>query len=199
MNTDIYTSAYLLVFPSLVLLDYQLQLPLVVSRVLRADTIHFALEYWADHCCDLCIYTLDSGRELPTIDIGSSACTASFTSDQGTPPKSGRDAQSSVTPLPHPHTPLSHPHTPLSHPVTILPCMPQKRHRCDNEDNVEVLVRCACTLSKLKSNGEDDYEEEWATISHMVSADTFKFGLHPGRISQKGSHDKSPAPESLWL
>ena len=52
---SIYTSAYLLVVPSLVLLDYQLQLSCVVSRVLIADTIHFALEHWAVHHCDLCV------------------------------------------------------------------------------------------------------------------------------------------------
>ena len=86
---SIYTSAYLLVVLSLVLLDHRLQLPLVVSRVLRADTIHFTLKYWADPCCDLCIYALDSGRS-GQLNGRRQKNTASSTSDQGTPPKSGR-------------------------------------------------------------------------------------------------------------
>ena len=51
----IYTSVYLLVVPSLVLLDYRLQLPHIVSRVLIADAIHFTLKHWAVHHWDLCM------------------------------------------------------------------------------------------------------------------------------------------------
>ena len=63
--------------------------------------------------------------------------------------------------------------------VTITPtCAPGWK----KEDNVQQLVSRAYTLSKLRSNGEEDYEEEWATIGHMVSTDTSEFGLHAGRI-----------------
>ena len=56
-------------------------------------------------------------------------------------------------------------------------------------DNVKRLVNRARTLSKLRSDGEEDYEEEWAGIGHMVSAETFEFGLHAGEELQEGSHD----------
>ena len=56
-------------------------------------------------------------------------------------------------------------------------------------DNVKRLVNRARTLSKLRSNGEEDYEEEWAGIGHMVSAEAFKFGLHAGEGAQEGSRD----------
>ena len=45
------------------------------------------------------------------------------------------------------------------------------------------------TLSKLKSDGEEDYEEEWAGIGRMVSAEAFEFGLHAGKELQEGSRD----------
>ena len=47
-------------------------------------------------------------------------------------------------------------------------------------DNMKCLVNRARTLSKLRSNGEEDYEEEWAGIGRMVSAKAFEFGLHAG-------------------
>ena len=56
-------------------------------------------------------------------------------------------------------------------------------------DNVKHLVNRACTLSKLRSEEEEDYEEEWARIGHMVSAKAFEFGLHAGGAIQEGSHD----------
>ena len=56
-------------------------------------------------------------------------------------------------------------------------------------DNVKHLVNCTCTLSKLRSEGEEDYEEEWAGIDCMVSADTSEFALHAGGIIQEGSCD----------
>ena len=48
-------------------------------------------------------------------------------------------------------------------------------------DNVKRLVNRARTLSKLRSDGEEDYEEEWAGIGRMVSAEAFEFGLHAGK------------------
>ena len=56
-------------------------------------------------------------------------------------------------------------------------------------DNVKRLVNRARTLSKLRSDGEEDYEEEWAGIGRMVSAEAFEFGLHAGKEPQEGSHD----------
>ena len=56
-------------------------------------------------------------------------------------------------------------------------------------DNVKHLVNRARTLSKLRSEEEEDYEEEWAGLGRIVSAKTFEFGLHPGRTIQKGSRD----------
>ena len=56
-------------------------------------------------------------------------------------------------------------------------------------NNVKHLVNRACTLSKLRSDGEEDYEEEWAGIGHMVSAEAFEFGLHAGNEVQEGSCD----------
>ena len=56
-------------------------------------------------------------------------------------------------------------------------------------DNVKRLVNCARTLSKLRSGGEEDYEEEWAGIGRMVSAKAFEFGLHAGGTTQEGSCD----------
>ena len=56
-------------------------------------------------------------------------------------------------------------------------------------DNVKRLVNRACTISKLRSGEEEDYEEEWAGIGHMVSAETFEFGLHAGEGTQEGSRD----------
>ena len=56
-------------------------------------------------------------------------------------------------------------------------------------DNVKCLVNCVRTLSKLRSEGEEDYEEEWAGIGRMVSAEAFEFGLHAGGTIQEGSHD----------
>ena len=55
--------------------------------------------------------------------------------------------------------------------------------------NVKRLVNHARTLSKLRSDGEEDYKEEWAGIGRMVSAEAFEFGLHTGEETQKGSHD----------
>ena len=51
------------------------------------------------------------------------------------------------------------------------------------------LVNHARTLSKLRSDGEEDYEEEWARIGRMVSAEAFEFGLHAGEEEQDGSCD----------
>ena len=48
--------------------------------------------------------------------------------------------------------------------VMMSPCAPLKRDRYNDEDNVQVLVRCTCTLSKLRSGGEEDYKGEWAGI-----------------------------------
>ena len=59
----------------------------------------------------------------------------------------------------------------------------------DMNDNVKRLVNRARTLSKLRSNGEEDYEEEWAGIGRMVSAEAFEFGLHAGEDIQEGSRD----------
>ena len=59
----------------------------------------------------------------------------------------------------------------------------------DMDNNVKHLVNHACTLSKLRSNGEEDYEEEWAGIGHLVSADASKFGLHAGSTTQERSRD----------
>ena len=56
-------------------------------------------------------------------------------------------------------------------------------------DNVKRLVNRARALSKLRSNGEEDYEEEWANIGRMVSAETFEFGLHAGEDPQEGARD----------
>ena len=56
-------------------------------------------------------------------------------------------------------------------------------------DNVKCLVNRARTLSKLRSNREEDYEEEWAGIGRMVSAEAFEFGLHAGEDTQEGSRD----------
>ena len=71
-------------------------------------------------------------------------------------------------------------------PVTIVPTHTQK---WDNEDNVQCLVRHTWTLSKLRSNGEEDYGEEWAAIGHMVSANASEFRLHAGRVMQEEPHD----------
>lgn len=62
-------------------------------------------------------------------------------------------------------------------------------NRSDNEDNVQQLVRHACTLSKLRSNREEDYKEEWAAIGHIVSADATEFRPHAGRRLQEEPHD----------
>ena len=70
--------------------------------------------------------------------------------------------------------------------VTIAPTPPPE---WDMNNNVKRLVNRARTLSKLRSNGEEDYEEEWAGIGRMVSAEAFKFGLHAGENTQEGSHD----------
>ena len=56
-------------------------------------------------------------------------------------------------------------------------------------DNVKHLVNRVCTLSKLRSGEEEDYEEEWARIGRMVSAEAFKFGLHAGDKVQEESRD----------
>ena len=57
------------------------------------------------------------------------------------------------------------------------------------DDNVKCLVNCARTLSKLRSGEEEDYEEEWAGIGCMVSAEAFEFGLHAGEDTQERSCD----------
>ena len=59
----------------------------------------------------------------------------------------------------------------------------------DMNDNVKRLVNRARALSKLRSNGEEDYEEEWAEIGRMVSAEAFEFGLHAGEDTQDRSCD----------
>ena len=59
----------------------------------------------------------------------------------------------------------------------------------DMNNNVKRLVNRARTLSKLRSNGEEDYEEEWAEIGRMVSAEASEFGLHAGEDVQEGSRD----------
>ena len=56
-------------------------------------------------------------------------------------------------------------------------------------DNVKRLVNRARTLMKLRNNGEEDYEEEWANIGRMVSAEAVEFGLHAGEDVQEGSRD----------
>ena len=56
-------------------------------------------------------------------------------------------------------------------------------------DNMQRLVNRARTLSKLRSNGEEDYEEEWANIGRMVSAEAFEFGLHAGKDTQGEARD----------
>ena len=56
-------------------------------------------------------------------------------------------------------------------------------------NNVKCLVNRACTISKLRSGEEEDYEEEWAGIGRMVSANAFEFGLHAGSALQEGSCD----------
>ena len=77
-------------------------------------------------------------------------------------------------------------HTNLSHNVTIEPTPPPE---WDMNDNVKRLVSRARTLMKLRSNGEEDYEEEWANIGRMVSAEAFEFGLHAGEDPQEGARD----------
>ena len=69
--------------------------------------------------------------------------------------------------------------------VTIVPTPTPEWNR---NDNMKRLVNRAHTLSKLRS-GEEDYEEEWAGIGHMVSAEAFEFGLHAGEGTQEGSRD----------
>ena len=59
----------------------------------------------------------------------------------------------------------------------------------DITDNVKRLVNRVRTLSKLRSGEEEDYEEEWAGIGCMVSAEAFEFGLHAGEDTQEGSRD----------
>ena len=72
------------------------------------------------------------------------------------------------------------------HAVTIAPTpLPE----WNMNDNVKRLVNHTCILSKLRSDGEEDYEEEWAGIGCMVSAKAFKFGLHAGKELQEGSRD----------
>ena len=56
-------------------------------------------------------------------------------------------------------------------------------------NNVKRLVNRVRTLSKLRSGEEEDYEEEWAGIGRMVSAEAFEFGLHAGGVIQEGSCD----------
>ena len=56
-------------------------------------------------------------------------------------------------------------------------------------DNVKRLVNRARTLSKLRCNGEEDYEEEWANIGRMVSAEASEFGLHAGEDPQEEARD----------
>ena len=70
--------------------------------------------------------------------------------------------------------------------VTIVPTPTPE---WDMNDNVKRLVNRARALSKLRSNGEEDYEEEWAGIGRMVSAEAFEFGLHAGTDAQEGSRD----------
>ena len=56
-------------------------------------------------------------------------------------------------------------------------------------NNVKHLINRTHTLSKLRSSEEEDYEEEWAEIGCMVSANASESGHHAGSIMQKGSHD----------
>ena len=70
--------------------------------------------------------------------------------------------------------------------VTFVPT-PQPEWNMN--DNVKRLVNRAHTLSKLRSGEEEDYEEEWAGIGRMVSAEAFEFGLHAGEDTQEGSRD----------
>ena len=56
-------------------------------------------------------------------------------------------------------------------------------------NNVKRLVNRTCTLSKLRSGEEEDYEEEWVGIGCMVSAKAFEFGLHAGGAIQEESRD----------
>ena len=70
--------------------------------------------------------------------------------------------------------------------VTIVPTpIPE----WNMNDNVKRLVNRTRTLSKLRSEEEEDYEEEWAGIGCMVSAEAFEFGLHAGKDTQEGSCD----------
>ena len=74
----------------------------------------------------------------------------------------------------------------FAHNVTIVPTpIPE----WNMNDNMKRLVNRARTLSKLRSNGEEDYEEEWANIGRMVSAEAFEFGLHAGEDAQEGARD----------
>ena len=70
--------------------------------------------------------------------------------------------------------------------VTIAPTPPPEWNM---NNNVKRLVNRTRTLSKLRSGGEEDYEEEWAGIGRMVSAEAFEFGLHAGEDTQEGSRD----------
>ena len=70
--------------------------------------------------------------------------------------------------------------------VTIAPTPPPERNM---NNNMKRLVNRMHTLSKLRSGEEEDYEEEWARIGHMVSAEAFEFGLHAGEVTQEGSRD----------
>ena len=56
-------------------------------------------------------------------------------------------------------------------------------------DNMKRLVNRVHTLSKQRSGEEEDYEEEWAGIGCMVSAEAFEFGLHAGSAMQEESCD----------
>ena len=85
----------------------------------------------------------------------------------------------------HKNLDISKTYLPFSH-VTIAPTpLPE----WNMNDNVKRLANWAHTLSKLRSDGEEDYEEEWAGIGCMVSAEAFEFGLHAGDEVQEGSRD----------
>ena len=73
--------------------------------------------------------------------------------------------------------------------VIIVMFVPTPQPEWNMNNNMKRLVNRARTLSKLRSGEEEDYEEEWARIGHMVSAEAFEFGLHAGEDPQEGSHD----------
>ena len=73
---SIYTGTYLQYFPSLVLLDYRLQMFLCsFQSPYKADAIHSALRYWVAHSVYLCMQShLDCGCHHLPYQVGRSKC-----------------------------------------------------------------------------------------------------------------------------